>query len=472
MTLDEKLAGLPPILSIPNARASIRKSLIESGKRLVVIDDDPTGTQTVHGVQVYMTWSMQTLTAALEAPGPVFYLSTNSRSLPRSQAVELARELGDNLRRASAASGVQVLAASRSDSTLRGHFPSEVTALVETLYSRVDGILLVPAFFEAGRYTIDDVHWVDTGAEIVPAHRTEFARDPDFGFLHGDLREWVEEKTGGATKARDVLAISLPELRIGGAGYVSGVLDRATGGVPIVANAACYEDLEVLALGVVEAERRGKRFVYRTAASFVKARGGIEERPLLTRAEVRPGQGAGIVLVGSYVAKTTRQLELLLESGWVKGIELRPRLLAEEAGREREIAQAVDEARRCLDGGVSPVVFTSRVREESDNFLETGNRIMAGLCETLRRLDRRPAFIVAKGGITSIELARAALQVTEAEVLGQVERGVPVRRLSGNTGWDSIPYVVFPGNVGDEASLRRVVGVLQGREPDSLPRST
>jgi uncharacterized protein YgbK (DUF1537 family) len=464
VTLAEKLASIPPPRRIPGARRALRDALIQSGSRLVVLDDDPTGTQTVHGVRVYMDWSVPTLRAALARPEPLFYVSTNSRSMSRGEAEALAHELGRNLRAAAEQAGVCVVAASRSDSTLRGHFPAEVDALASELSTRVDGVILVPAFFDAGRYTIDNVHWVESDGELVPAHETEFARDPDFGFAHGDLREWIQEKTNGSVPADAVICISLDQLRRGGPQRVAAVLQDARDGIPIVANAACDEDLEVLALGVLTAERQGKTFIYRTGASFVKIRGGVEDRPLLSRPEMNPGPGAGLVVVGSWVARTTAQIDALLEARGASPVEVSAALLLSETTGPREVRRVIRAASGALTRGAAVLVYTSRARLDASDFLAAGRRIISGLCEVVAGIDRRPGFLVAKGGITSIALARSALGCTEAEVLGQVLRGVPVWRLGAGSRWSDIPYVVFPGNVGDESSLLNVVRVLGGNE--------
>ncbi len=468
MKLSERLASLPPPLAVAGARALLARELTASRRKLVVVDDDPTGTQTVHGVRVYMDWSVKTLTAALRDSPQLFYLSTNSRSLSRAEAEALARGLGRNLKEASAQAGVELVLASRSDSTLRGHFPHEVTALADGVGAAIDGILIVPAFFEAGRYTIDDIHWVAGGAagsapdELVPAAETEFARDPDFGFYHSNLKEWVEEKSGGRWPAAEVATIPLAALRSAGVDSVAAALASARGGAPVIANAACYEDLEVLALGVARAEQAGKRFVYRTAASFVMVRGGIEERPLLSAWEMGVSVGAGLILAGSYVAKTTRQIELLLRSKRVEGIELSVEALLEEQTREGEVARAAGEATRLIRGGITTLVFTSRKVDRREDFLSAGRTIMSGLCAVVSRIEAAPSYLVAKGGITSIELARTALGVTAAEVLGQAVKGVPVWRLGAEARWPALPYVVFPGNVGEEDALVRVVEIMQG----------
>ncbi len=458
------LAGKPLPRTIPNAPALIRENLISSGRRLAVIDDDPTGVQTVHGTKVFMSWSVDVLRKAISSGEPVFYVSTNSRALNPEEAKGLSFEVGQNLRGASRKEGREVLLASRSDSTLRGHFPYEVDALISGLGAKIDGIIIAPAFFECDRYTIDDVHWVEQGGEMVPAAQTEFARDPIFGFKNSNLREWVAEKTKGAVKAEDVRSLPLELVREGGPEAVTAELLKTSNKVPVIANAACYEDLEVLALGIQEAERRGKKFAYRCAASFVKARGGFEKKPLLTHGDLATSSGPGLVVAGSYVERTSQQLAQLLTSGMVEGVELRVQELFRRESRDIEIQSVVDRMNQKLGAGTSLLLYTSREmhRIPGMDFQDAGNVIMGALCEVLKRIKIRPGYLVAKGGITSIELARTALNVKEALVLGQIIAGVPVLRFSADARWPDIPYVVFPGNVGDSRALLRVVSILKG----------
>ncbi|HUJ73834.1 MAG TPA: four-carbon acid sugar kinase family protein [bacterium] len=461
MTLEQKLAALPPPLRIPGARRVLRDRLRESGAKLVVIDDDPTGTQTVHDVPVLMDWSAPALGRAFERPEPLFFVSTNSRSMPRAEAEALARQVGRALREAAAAAGgTRLLVASRSDSTLRGHFPAEVDALAAELPDPPDAVILVPAFFDAGRYTLDNIHWVDMGGALVPAAQTEFAKDPDFGYAHSDLREWVEEKTAGRIRANAVACISLETIRGDGPPGVRAILSQASGGLPVVANAASDDDLEVLALGVQAAEESGKRFIYRTSASFVKVRAGISDRPLLTRADTKPGPGPGLIVVGSYVEKTSRQVDALARSGSVLAVELSVQRLLDERAAVQEIQRVSSVVSRGLADGSTVLLFTSRKMQSSADFLAAGRTIMDGLCQVVRGIQEPPGFLVAKGGITSIALARSALGCQEAVVLGQILKGVPVWRLSAGSRWKDIPYVVFPGNVGNETALRDVVGAL------------
>ncbi|HET6485003.1 MAG TPA: four-carbon acid sugar kinase family protein [Spirochaetia bacterium] len=459
-------ASAPEPLRIEGARALIRARIAASRTRVVVIDDDPTGTQTVHGVRVLLSWPVPVLRSLLSSTDPLFYLCTNSRSLEAGAAARLSVQVGRALRTAARREDMTVALLSRSDSTLRGHFPIEVESLASGLGLEPDGIIIAPAFFEAGRFTAEDVHWVERGGTVVPACETEFARDPTFGFRSRDLRSWVEEKTHGAVKASSVLSLSLDLIRRSGPEGVARRLLEASRGQPVIVNAACYEDLEVTVLGILQAEAAGRRFVYRTAASFAKVRAGMDDRGLLTEAELGVRRGPVLIVVGSYVEATTLQLTRLRESGIAEGVELRTSAL-ESPGRlqrtwRREIETAAGRVSALLASGRCAILYTSRERRETREFLGFGARLMAGLCDVVRRLSAKPGAIVAKGGITSVAVARDALGVRQATVLGQVLPGVPVWRLGAGSRLADVPYVVFPGNVGGPEALAQVVQRLTG----------
>src|SRR5690349_19543625 len=276
VTLSELLAGLPPEPSEASLFGEISRAVEESGRKLVVIDDDPTGTQTVHDVELLTTWNIPLLTEVLAKEPRLFYILTNSRSMSEGNAVELNREVARQLVAASQATNTEFVVTSRSDSTLRGHYPAEIDALVSELNStpgeRFDGHLLVPAFFEGGRYTIGDTHYVAVptpdAETLVPANETPFAQDRVFGYQTAYLPAWVEAKSNGHWKADQVVSIGLELIRQGGPAAIAARLKAVEGGRPVVINAVGYGDLAAVVLGLLQAEEAGKRFLYRTAASF------------------------------------------------------------------------------------------------------------------------------------------------------------------------------------------------------------
>jgi uncharacterized protein YgbK (DUF1537 family) len=469
--LADLLADLPPPAEERALLGQLQTAVQGGARPLVVVDDDPTGTQTVSGARVLLDWDAADLTAALSEPDPLFFLLTNSRSLPERQAESLSEQIGRQL--VSAAPDATFAVASRSDSTLRGHYPAEILALQNGLGRTFDGHLLVPAFFEGGRYTIGDVHWVAVpgpdSASVIPASSTPFARDATFGYASSHMPTWVAEKSRGRWAPAQVHSVSLGVIR-DGPGAVSRRLQDVHDGLPVVVNAAAYGDLVTFVLGLLEAEALGKRFLYRTAASFVRVRAGLARAPLLTPDEIYrscAGDFAlqraahGLVVVGSYVPASSEQLGRLLSgtpSGPLEPIEVD--VAAVLNGDDLRLSEQVD---RALRSGSLPVLFTSRelVSAAGEAGLAIGQQVTDALVTAVANLTVQPHFVVAKGGVTSHEVARRGLGARRATALGQLLPGVPVWRLETGHGLGAgIPYVVFPGNVGGASDLRRVVELL------------
>ena len=457
-------ANLPP--EWPDSLLpAIRQQLADSGRALVVLDDDPTGTQTVHAIPVLTEGSVASLRRELTGSAPVFYLLTNSRSLPPAEAQALNAEIGRNLMAAAEGAGRDFAVVSRSDSTLRGHFPGEVEALIDALGGAVDGWLIIPFFLEGGRYTIDDTHYVAEGDWLIPAGETEFARDAVFGYRASDLKAWVEEKTGGRVSAGSVASISLQTIRQGGPAQVAGQLQQLTKGTICIVNAASTRDLEVFVHGLLAAEAAGKRFVYRTAASFVQVRAGLAPRPILTPAALAmPPSGGGLVIVGSYVPRTTSQLNTLLAQTGIKPAEINVAALLDDQGQRAEIARVAQVAERALSRQQDVVIYTSRklvTGADAAQSLSIGRRVSDSLVAIVRAISSRPRYILAKGGITSSDVATKGLNVKRAIVAGQILPGVPLWRLGDESRYPGMPYIVFPGNVGDAGAVAEVVKALR-----------
>jgi uncharacterized protein YgbK (DUF1537 family) len=459
----ERLASLPAEWPT-DLRPAIQRQLAARPHKVVVLDDDPTGTQTVHGIPVLTEWSSAALEAELTNDLPALYVLTNTRSMPLDEAQAINTSVGENLSAAARRAGRSFVVVSRSDSTLRGHFPGEVAALAGALGGEFDAWLLVPFFLEGGRFTIDDIHYVASGEQLVPAGATEFARDRAFGYRASNLRAWVAEKTAGAVPAETVASIGLDDIRRGGPKRVAERLSELRGGRICVVNAAGMRDLEVVVAALLEVEARGKRFLYRTAASFVQVRAGLAPRPLLTRDDLAlPAAGGGLVIVGSYVPTTSRQVAALLDQG-VAALDVDVTALIDDGRRDGEIARVAQLAEEGLRRGEDVLVVTSRelvAGPDAAESLGIGRRISDSLCAILRQIATRPRYLVAKGGITSSDLATSGLGVRRALVLGQALPGVPVWRLGAESRYPGLVYVVFPGNVGGPTALAELVASLR-----------
>jgi uncharacterized protein YgbK (DUF1537 family) len=470
-TAAEALAGLPaPRADGAVLRAAVRALRAADGTLLGVLDDDPTGSQAVHGVQVVTAPDEAACAAALASPAAACFVLTNTRSLDERSAASLTAAAARSLMAVARRRGTRVQLISRSDSTLRGHVVAEVGALQDARRAAAgaafDAVLLIPAFLEAGRLTAGDVHWARTGAGLVPVGETEFARDAAFGYAASDLRDFLAEKSRGAIGREDVASISLADIRAGGPARVAGRLAGLRDGQWAVVNATEYSDLEAVACAVHLAERSGQRLLLRTGPSFVRAMTGAEPAAPLRGAQLWPGgrrPGHGLVVVGSHVGRTSRQLAVLRARADLAAVELSvPAVLG---GRPDTAAQAARQVRAGLRRS-DVLLYTSRALAAGDSpegSLAIARAVSAAVAATVAlALPARPAWVVAKGGITSHDVAVHGLGLRRAEVAGQLFPGLisVFRPLDAAPEAAGLPFVVFAGNVGDDETLARVVAIL------------
>ncbi|MBB1511032.1 hypothetical protein H5399_00195 [Tessaracoccus sp. MC1627] len=438
----------------------------------VVLDDDPTGTQSVADLPVLTAWEVDDFRWAFGTGKPAVYVMTNSRSLAPADAERVNREVVAAA--LEAARDIPVAFVSRSDSTLRGHFPLEPLTIAEEIRTAtghgVDGIVVVPAFGDAGRITVDGIHYAGSrDAGFTPVGETEFARDATFGYRSSSLAEWVEEKTDGATRAADVILIDLTTLRTDRAHTVA-LLRSASDARVIVVDIVEEEDLRQLSLALIEAETAGSRFIYRVGPPFTRARIGQAVHPPVTLDEIRASRGdrelatGGLIVVGSHVDLTTRQLNHLREHNHPFELEIEVAQVTDPTARDRHVADIAHQAAGALNHG-NVVVRTSRTLvtgADGHESLGISRQVSAAVVEVVQRVlaANPPRFVVAKGGITSSDVATKGLGFRHANVVGPMLPGI-VSLWSGQDGPAAgIPYVVFAGNVGAADSLAAVVDTL------------
>ena len=464
----ELFQSLPPDYPHP-LLPEIQRLVKESKRKIVVLDDDPTGTQTVRDITVLTGWDVASLSQILSEEDAMVYILTNSRSFLPPQVQAMNREIACHLRQASQQTQRSFVIVSRSDSTLRGHFPLETDVLMDELGGGFDGVLVIPFFEEGGRFTINDIHYVAEGEFLVPAAETEYARDATFGYRSSNLKEWVAEKSGGRISPAQVASIGLDTIRHGGPAAVQQELMGLQNAQVCLVNAASYRDMEVFVAGLLAAEEAGKRFIYRTAASFVRVRGGMEAFPLLQAADFDFGEArnGGLIVAGSYIRKSSEQIAAVQALPNVISLEVGVPKLLTESERQAEISRVVGLADEALSRGSEVLIYTSRqliTGADAAASLQIGQIVSQSLVEIVRRLTVKPAWIIAKGGITSSDVATKGLEIARARVLGQILPGVPVWQAGAGSRWPGMVYVVFPGNVGGPQAIAQVVRMLSGKD--------
>lgn len=428
--------------------------------KIIVLDDDPTGSQTVHSCLLLTRWDVETLCRGLTDSVPIFFILTNTRALPPVEAAAVTRTVCRHLRQALAVTGVRdYIVVSRSDSTLRGHYPLETDVIAEEL-GPFDAHFLVPAFLEGGRFTRNSQHFLMVEGQPVPVHQTEFARDSVFGYRHSYLPDYVAEKTAGRIPAQSVERILLADI------HSPRLIERLTGlsgNACGVVDAETQADLDRFAAVVLQAVSAGKRFLFRSAASLLTALAQLPPQPTPPEAMAaycRPGR-CGVVLVGSHVRKTTEQLTVLLAEPQVTAIEVPVAPLQERAAAGPEIVAAVlQAAEAAIAAGQTPVIFTSRQEltfADAATRLAFGRRVSEVLMAIVQQLPADLRFLISKGGITSNDVLSKGLALPMVRLLGQILPGCSVVRTGeDHPRFPNLPIVLFPGNVGDRQGLATV----------------
>ncbi|MBE8991102.1 four-carbon acid sugar kinase family protein [Nostoc sp. LEGE 12450] len=427
--------------------------------KIIVLDDDPTGSQTVHSCLLLMHWDVDTLRSGLQDNSPIFFILTNTRSLTPESATSVTKEVCQNLKIALNAEGIDdFLIVSRSDSTLRGHYPIETDAIAQEL-GPFDAHFLVPAFFEGGRITRDSVHYLMIGGVPTPVHETEFARDSVFSYHHSYLPKYVEEKTQGRISAEAVQRFLLADIR---AGSLERLL-QLSGNQCAVVDGETQDDLNRFAVDILAAASQGKRFLFRSGASILTALAALPPQPIAAEnmaQYVRQGK-PGAVIVGSHVKKTTQQLEALLQIEGTVGIEVNVARLLDDANQSAVLLTEIKENTQAAhEAGKTPVVYTSRQElsfKDVNTRLEFGTKVSSLLMDIVRGLPSDIGFLISKGGITSNDVLSTGLTLTSARLLGQILAGCSmVLTPSDHPQFPNLPVVLFPGNVGDADALGTV----------------
>ncbi|MEV6899651.1 four-carbon acid sugar kinase family protein [Amycolatopsis sp. NPDC051372] len=454
----------PPVRRV--AAAEVRRALV-GARQVAVLDDDPTGTQTVRDLPVLTRWSVEDIRWALRQGRAGFFVLTNTRSLAPADAAARSREVAEACLAAAELEGVRLAFASRSDSTLRGHFPLETDVLGEVVAAHgaeVDAVLLAPAYVDAGRLTIDGTHWLRTAEGLLPAAESEFARDATFGYRSSRLAEWVEEKSGGRIPSSSVTELRLDAIRTGTTDAVRARLD----GPVVVLDADEDDDLRASVLAILSAEAAGKTFLYRVGPSFVRARVGQDASPPIddaTLAELVQGDTHGLVVVGSHVGLTSRQLDHLSGRRKFTTVELDVPTVLDDARAGQHLRDAVTTATAALTESLV-VLQTSRTLVTGDDeagSLDIARRVSAALTRVAGEIvvARRPSYVVGKGGITSSDVATESLGIGRAWIRGSLLPGIVSLWEPASGPAEGLPYVVFAGNVGGETSLADVIDRLE-----------
>ena len=438
--------------------------------KIIIFDDDPTGSQTVYGCPLLLNWDEQTLEKAFKQPSPLIFILANTRSLSSVLAVKKTRAICSSIKKFFLIQGYSkedYFYISRGDSTLRGHGVLEPAILAEEL-GPFHATFHIPAFLEGGRTTEKGIHYLNG----IPVHRTDFGRDSIFGFSTSDLAKWIEEKSFGKIQAEKILHIEIKQLEIAfnnEEGFISllSFLSQLENNISVVVDAKLPHHLETLA-SAIKVVSKEKRFLFRTAASFINSLSGLPNNPQSTadlvslksknnQFKYKPG----LIMVGSHVKLATAQLDFLLKDNSCKGLEIPVSKLADIFASEdckNLILDLEDKILSKIDNILYtkkiPVLYTTR---EEMQFSSHSTRMKYGLelaefmAILVGKISNKFGYIISKGGITTQLLLQRGLNFNQVILKGQILPGLSI--VQSNSDQNNLPVVTFPGNLGNEKTL-------------------
>ncbi len=467
-SLDDLLASLPPPQRY--AATGVARRSADSAK-VVIIDDDPTGSQTSTNVDILTRWDQADIARALRKPDGAFFLLTNHRGYPAEHASRILSSAVHNLAEAARTTRTAYTVVLRSDSTLRGHYPLDMN----TARSQIDASgqttpdleLHVPAFPECGRFTVHGTQWLAVDDTLVAVSDTEYAKDPIFGYTTAYLPQWLGEKSNGVVSPSRVKRIDISQLRTTSHADLSRSIANYKAGTIIVSDGAERSDLQTLAAAIMADHRVAARVIIRSGATFASIFGGVYNDSalsggLLIKELHLPVHPRVLVVVGSHVQLSTQQLSHLHESLGADFYELPTPLELSTQHGFRLISNLALQARASLRANTLTVVSTPREVDATSRagYWLASSQMAKSVAGLVRDLDGEYDIIVAKGGVTSSVIITDGIRAPRARVLGQIETGVSVWRPYPGPGRHPAPIVVFPGNVGRADSLTTVVALL------------
>jgi len=449
--------------------------------KIVIFDDDPTGSQTVSGCPLLLSWDQQALINGLNHPSSLLFLLTNTRSMSVDLAENRIRQTCQTVDNALKEAGFcleDIFFVSRGDSTLRGHGVLE-PEIINQILGPFDATFHIPAFLEGGRTTVNGVHLLHG----YPVHNTEFGRDRNFGYSTSALDSWLEEKSNGVIAAENVIRISIPLLDEAaqsaiGMDSLLDCLRELKDNKSVVVDAELPSQLAILGQAVRSLQRK-KQFLFRSAASFINGLANFPikscqpERLSALRLKTISGQfKPGLVMVGSYVPLADRQLKILLNQDSCVGIEIPVKEIdcAFKSGSTELILfdlenQLLKKINHLLALKKTPVLFSTRGEfnyESSKVMIDFGNKIADSMASLVAKIAPKLGYVISKGGITTHVFLQKGLKIDSVELKGQLLPGLSLVCADSYLLAKELPIVTFPGNLGDEKTLLSAWKIMEG----------
>ena len=446
--------------------------------KIIVIDDDPTGSQTVNDCLLLLRWDYKTLLEGFKSKSKLFFILANTRALSEEDVQKRLKEICNSINYIIKNEGYEneeIIFVSRGDSTLRGHNFLEPN-LINTLLGPFDATFHIPAFLEGNRITMFGKHFV----ENIPAHQTVYAKDKIFGYETNNIGELLCMKSHSKLnlcEIKNLIFSDIEKLDLKNSNKVFQFLSNLNNNNQVIVVIKNYYHLEKFCSAILKLIPE-KRFLFRTAASFISTisnskqiKKGNSYFSNLRRKNDKNEFSPGLFIIGSHIELSTIQLSYLLESQSVKQVELNVTNfynIFKLKDNKKQLLQfkkeLLSQIKFYLNKKITPIFSTSRkfiVLNDNDNQSTFQYALAIFIAELVKELRNDLSYIISKGGITTNTILSNGLDSNYVYLEGQIFPGISIVTAKLENCEKPLPVITFPGNIGDKDTLVKIWNIFE-----------
>jgi len=448
--------------------------------KIIIIDDDPTGSQTVNGCNLIFRWDYETLLKGLKGSSNLLFILANTRSLPEKDVKIRLEEICFSLKEImnnSLFAEEEFVVISRGDSTLRGHNFIE-PFIINELLGPFDATFYIPAFIEGKRTTLNGNHFVDN----IPIHKTIFSKDKIFGFNTSNVKELIYEQSNHKLDFNHIENINIKDFDVLETNHPNTLymyIENLKNNKKVIVDIMDYYQLDKFS-EIVKSLLKKKKFLFRSAASFISSLSNIKQNQKnqvyfsqLRRKDNHDKTMKGLIVVGSYIELTTLQLNKVLEISLCKPIEINVLKLYAFYKLEDNLKQInslkkylINSIRQNLSQDFIPVLYTSReiiTPRDNNDLIQFQLFLSAFISEIVSAIKNEIGYLISKGGITTNTIISDGLGADSVYLEGQILPGISLVTFNLFKQKGKLPIVTFPGNIGNDMSLVKVLEILENK---------
>ena len=448
--------------------------------KIIIIDDDPTGSQTVNGCNLLLKWDYETLLKGLKGSSSLLFILANTRSLPEKDVKIRLKEICFSLKEImnnSLFAEEEFVVISRGDSTLRGHNYLE-PFIINELLGPFDATFYIPAFIEGNRTTVNGNHFV----ENIPIHKTIFSKDKIFGFNTSNINELIYEQSNHKLDFNHIENIFIKDFEILETNQLNKLymyIKNLKNNQKVIVDIKDYSQLDKFSR-IIKRLLKKKKFLFRSAASFISSLSNVKKTKKdhiyfsqLRRKNNNDKPMKGLIAVGSYIELTTLQLNKVLKISLCKPVEIDVLKLYTFFKIEDNLEQInsfkqliLDSIRKNLNQDFIPVLYTSREivsPRDNNDLIQFQLFISSFMSKIVSAIKNEIGYLISKGGITTNTIISEGLEADLVYLEGQILPGISLVTFNLLKQKGKLPIVTFPGNIGNNMSLVKTLEILENK---------